>query len=240
MLADPDRADETNLPRLIGARRRDAVLPVWLPRVAADRLRSPKVRMAARNIRRANPNVRITALARDFLDDDVAAHFTDCDFLFLAADSMGARLLFNAIVHQYGIPGIQVGAKIPIAGKRGGRERVLRQPNGDTRAGVLVVQRAHQRQQVAGRGGAGSGPPGVRVCRRPGRGGAQRGDDERRCVCTCLRRFPFPPYRFEEQRRGNGVVPMELSSRGGRLRHATAGRELRGVLVDGAQPAGNG
>ena len=116
MLADPDRADETNLPRLIGARRRDAVLPVWLPRVAADRLRSPKVRMAARNIRRANPNVRITALARDFLDDDVAAHFTDCDFLFLAADSMGARLLFNAIVHQYGIPGIQVGAKIPIAG----------------------------------------------------------------------------------------------------------------------------
>ena len=54
-------------------------------------------------------------MARDFLEDEVAAQFTDCDFLFLAADTMGARLLFNAIVHQYGIPGIQVGAKVPIA-----------------------------------------------------------------------------------------------------------------------------
>ena len=117
VLADPDRAEETNLPRLIGARRRDAVLPAWLPRVVADRLRSPKVRMAARNVQRANPKARIEPLARDFLDDDVAAHFTDCDFLFLAADTMGARLLFNAIVHQYGIPGIQVGAKIPVTRK---------------------------------------------------------------------------------------------------------------------------
>ena len=115
VLADPDRAEETNLPRLIGAQRRDAILPAWLPRAVAIRLRSTKVRMAARNIRRANPKARIEALARDFLDDDVATRFTDCDFLFLAADTMGARLLFNAIVHQYGIPGIQVGAKIPVA-----------------------------------------------------------------------------------------------------------------------------
>ncbi len=27
---------------------------------------------------------------------------------------MSARLLFNAIVHQYGIPGVQVGAKVPV------------------------------------------------------------------------------------------------------------------------------
>jgi len=114
VLADPDRAEETNLPRLIGARRRDAVVPTWLPRAITDRLRSPKVRMAARNIRRANLNARIKTIAGNFLDADVAARFTDCDFLFLAADTMGARLLFNAIVHQYGIPGIQVGAKIPV------------------------------------------------------------------------------------------------------------------------------
>ena len=115
VLADPDRADVTNLPRLIGARRRDAVVQSWVPRVIADRLRRPKIRMAARNIRRANPKVQIEAMTRNFLDEDVAAHFTDCDFLFLAADTMGARLLFNAIVYQYGIPGIQVGAKIPVA-----------------------------------------------------------------------------------------------------------------------------
>ena len=115
VLADPDRAEATNLPRLIGARRRDAVLASWVPRVIADRLRSLKVRMAVRNIRRANPNARIEAMARDFLEEDAAARFTDCDFLFLAADTMGTRLLFNAIVHQYGIPGIQVGAKIPVS-----------------------------------------------------------------------------------------------------------------------------
>ena len=115
VLADPDKADVTNLPRLIGARRRDAVAPSWVPRFIADRLRRPKVRMAVRNIRHANRNARIKAMARDFLEEDVAARFTDCDFLFLAADTMGARLLFNAIVHQYGIPGIQVGAKIPVA-----------------------------------------------------------------------------------------------------------------------------
>ena len=115
VLADPDRAEDTNLPRLIAARRRDAVVPSWLPRVVADRLRSRKVRMAARNIRRANRDARIEAVPKNFLDADVAARFTDCDFLFLAADTMGARLVFNAIVHQYGIPGIQVGAKIPVA-----------------------------------------------------------------------------------------------------------------------------
>ena len=115
VLADPDKADETNLPRLIAARRRDAVVPSWIPNFIADRLCRPKVQMAVRNIRRANRNARIEAMARDFLEEDVAASFTDCDFLFLAADTMGARLLFNAIVHQYGIPGIQVGAKIPVA-----------------------------------------------------------------------------------------------------------------------------
>ena len=115
VLADPDKTDVTNLPRLIGARRRDAVVHSWLPRAIADRLRRPKVRIAVRNIRRANPNARIEAMAKDFIEEDVAARFTDCDFLFLAADTMGARLLFNAIVHQYGIPGIQVGAKIPVA-----------------------------------------------------------------------------------------------------------------------------
>ena len=115
VLADPQRADDTNLPRLIAARRLDAVVPSWLPRAIAQRLQSRKVRMAARNIRRANREASIEAIPRNFLEENVAARFTDCDFLFLAADTMGARLLFNAIVHQYGIPGTQVGAKIPVA-----------------------------------------------------------------------------------------------------------------------------
>ena len=128
VLADLDRADVTNLPRLVGARRRDAVVPSWVPTGIAERLRTPKVRIAVRNIRRANRTARIEAMARDFLEEDVAAAFKDCDFLFLAADTMGARLLFNAMVHQYGIPGIQVGAK---------RKRFLRQPDGEPEQACL-------------------------------------------------------------------------------------------------------
>lgn len=115
ILADPDKAQATNLPRLIGARRSDGILPTWLPPGLRETFRKYKVNMAARNIRRANPDARIKALAKDFLDAGVASQFTDCDYLFLAADTMGARLLFNAIVHQYGIPGVQVGAKIPVS-----------------------------------------------------------------------------------------------------------------------------
>ena len=72
----------------------DAVVPSWLPRTIAHRLKSRKVRMAARNIHRANCDARIEAVPRDFLDADVAARFTDCDFLFLAAPSV---VTMNAI-----------------------------------------------------------------------------------------------------------------------------------------------
>ena len=112
VLADPDKVEFSNLPRLIAAEYSD-VFRRWLPVFLQERLRKFKVHMAERNIKRANPRAKVTALPRDFLDADVAEQFKDCDYLFLAADTMSARLLFNAIVNQYGIPGVQVGAKIP-------------------------------------------------------------------------------------------------------------------------------
>src|SRR3989442_898259 len=36
----------------------------------------------------------------------------DCDFIFLAADSHQARMVFNALVDQFLIPGIQIGTRI--------------------------------------------------------------------------------------------------------------------------------
>ena len=115
ILADPDKAEITNLPRLIAARRIDAYSPLWVPRKIRHWFRTYKVHLAARNIRRANPDVRIESIPEDFLHKDVAARFVDCDYIFLAADTMAVRLLFNAIVHQYGIPGTQVGSKIPVS-----------------------------------------------------------------------------------------------------------------------------
>jgi molybdopterin/thiamine biosynthesis adenylyltransferase len=120
VLADPDRAEPSNLPRLTAASGFDALVwfakdgnPAWLRRLAL-RLSRPKVSLARRNIRRANPNARIDPIFGNFLEAEIAAKFIDCDYLFLAADTMRARLLFNAIVHQYLIPGVQVGAKVQV------------------------------------------------------------------------------------------------------------------------------
>ena len=125
VLADPDRAELTNVPRLTGASRADAMAwiasgpyPEWLRRLAM-RFAKPKVLMARRNILRANPSATVEPIIGDFLEAEIAAKFTDCDYLFLAADTMRARLLFNAIVHQYLIPGVQVGAKVQVDRKTG-------------------------------------------------------------------------------------------------------------------------
>jgi molybdopterin/thiamine biosynthesis adenylyltransferase len=120
VLVDPDRTEASNLPRLTGASRRDALAwlaadgsPEWIRRLAL-RFARAKVGLARRNIRRANPSARVEAIAGNFLDADVAARFLDCDYLFLAADTMRARLLFNAVVHQYLIPGVQIGSKVQV------------------------------------------------------------------------------------------------------------------------------
>jgi hypothetical protein len=75
--------------------------------------------LARHNIRRANPSARVDAVFGNFLEADIAEKFVDCDYLFLAADTMRARLLFNAIVHQYLIPGVQVGAKVRVDASSG-------------------------------------------------------------------------------------------------------------------------
>lgn len=56
--------------------------------------------IARRVARSANPRSRVEAIAGNVIDPDVAARILDCDYAFLAADSMQARLVFNAVVHQ--------------------------------------------------------------------------------------------------------------------------------------------
>ena len=118
VLVDPDRVESTNLPRLVGATRWDAAPRMfeaastgWL-KALGRRLARRKVHLAKRNIQRANPDAVIQTLAVDFVEPNVPGHLTDCDYIFLAADTMRARMLFNAVVHQYLIAGVQIGAKV--------------------------------------------------------------------------------------------------------------------------------
>jgi len=116
---DYDRVDVTNLSRLVGATRRDALAFFaeskisWLRNVA-KRFARRKVHVARRVARQANPRIRYDAIPGSVLDEPVALALKDVDFLFLATDSIQSRLVFNALVQQYLIPGAQVGAKVRV------------------------------------------------------------------------------------------------------------------------------
>ena len=108
MIVDPDRFDRTNHPRVVGSRPDDAEHR-FPPRQALL-----KVEIAERVWRDARRAGRYEPYGRNVIDDDIAHVLTACDYLFLAADSAQARLVFNVLVHQYLIPGVQVGAKVVV------------------------------------------------------------------------------------------------------------------------------
>jgi hypothetical protein len=99
-LVDNDVVEESNLSRIVGASFPDAAN------------RTPKGDVAERLIQQANPSARIERLDADVVKASVTVRLKGCDYIFLAADSMRARLVVNAVVHQYLIPAVQLGSKI--------------------------------------------------------------------------------------------------------------------------------
>jgi hypothetical protein len=121
LIVDKDRVELSNLSRLSGSKRWDARYPFSLacmPPFVRNYSRHHsawKVDTAKRSAHQANPDCQVETLASDFSFEHISLRFLACDFIFLAADSMRARLIFNAIVQQYYIPGIQAGSKIVSA-----------------------------------------------------------------------------------------------------------------------------
>jgi hypothetical protein len=122
VLIDPDKVDPTNLHRLPAARRLDAM--TWLRNERApafakrlgEAISTPKTRLAARNVGRANRTTKVTKLRCDVIDPQAVDALTQVDWIFLAADTNTARHVTNAVIHQYLVPAIQVGVSIPVAG----------------------------------------------------------------------------------------------------------------------------
>lgn len=100
ILIDDDTVEETNLPRLIAAARRD--------------IGKPKVDLARRNIRRANPTTKVTNLQAGVQEPDALGLLTAADWIFLAADTHAARHWVNAIVETHLIPATQMGVQVPV------------------------------------------------------------------------------------------------------------------------------
>ena len=116
VVIDFDRLDDTNRPRVVGAKRSD-LRPRWLLPAIARLLRHKakhKVDIARRVAREANPEIEFEAIAGDITDPAVVERLVDCDAIFLAADTMQARLVANALCHQFLIPTWQVGAKVQV------------------------------------------------------------------------------------------------------------------------------
>jgi molybdopterin/thiamine biosynthesis adenylyltransferase len=134
VVIDPDRVDPTNLPRLAEASRLDALMPLRrfkrLESLAA-RFSTRKVDLAHRAARRANPQIEFMGIAENAIEPDAARSLLDCDFLFLAADSHLARMIVNAISHQYLIPAVQLGTRIDVDPAEGAV--------GDIRSNVRLV-----------------------------------------------------------------------------------------------------
>jgi molybdopterin/thiamine biosynthesis adenylyltransferase len=117
---DPERLDVSNLSRIPGSTRVDALAPLaesntpFLRRLA-KRFARPKVKVAGRVARRANPSGDYRGVVGDIRFASTIRDLVDCDFIFLATDTMTSRLLFNIVCHQFLVPGIQLGTKIPVA-----------------------------------------------------------------------------------------------------------------------------
>lgn len=125
LLIDPETIEESNISRLIAASHNDLLTEErpwicekwpWLckkwPWLCQKKEPKRKIDLAKHNIIRANSNAKITGIQADVCEKDVAHSLLDCDYIFSAADQHSAKLLVNAISHQYLIPFSQIGTKV--------------------------------------------------------------------------------------------------------------------------------
>jgi hypothetical protein len=117
VIIDDDRVELSNLNRLIGSTPSDVTPPKiykyfpFLNILLPFRARL-KVDVAKRHALRSGTASKITTVPLSVTSFAAAEQLLDCDYMFLAADSAQARLVYNSVVNQYLIPGVQMGVKI--------------------------------------------------------------------------------------------------------------------------------
>lgn len=97
---DFDQVSESNLSRIVGS----------VPADADER--RPKVEVLKKMVARIDPGIVVETTDGDVTYAETARLIADADAAFLATDTILARYAFNAVVHQFLIPGFQVGAKV--------------------------------------------------------------------------------------------------------------------------------
>jgi molybdopterin-synthase adenylyltransferase len=104
LFIDFDRADETNLNRLVGAYH--------------SQINELKVHIAAEHISRISQDSRIDAVEGSVLEERTTRRLLECDFIFCCTDNHGSRAVVQQMVYQYYLPCIDMGVVItPRDGK---------------------------------------------------------------------------------------------------------------------------
>lgn len=116
-LIDPDKVEESNLSRLIGATPTD--------------VGRPKVEILARHVKSINPSIEVTTIANSVLDLD-PRDFNAADVIVCATDGHGSRSLLSDIAIQYLVPVVDLGVEVApdTTFCAGGGVRVLRPGRG--------------------------------------------------------------------------------------------------------------
>jgi hypothetical protein len=102
VLFDPDRIEESNLNRLVGATGRDVVCE------------APKTAVARRLVKRINRLAKITCVAKPWQEDDL--RLRECDVVFGCVDSYGGREQLERVCRRFLIPYIDVGMDVSESG----------------------------------------------------------------------------------------------------------------------------
>lgn len=114
---DFDKIDYSNLPRVVGSTYWDAKAfltkrkNIVLNKIGKH-FSTYKVNIAKRVAMTANPLIKFEPIIGNVLDEETAKKLKDVDFIFLATDNIQSRLVFNSLINQYLIPGVQIGIKI--------------------------------------------------------------------------------------------------------------------------------
>jgi molybdopterin/thiamine biosynthesis adenylyltransferase len=109
VVIDPDRVAASNLSRLVGASRWDALL------------RRPKTAIATRLARRVGGPTTVIPVDGSVTDEDPARRLFECDMVVGCTDNQWSRTVLNTIAYQFYIPVLDLGVELQALGSMGGR-----------------------------------------------------------------------------------------------------------------------
>lgn len=119
VLVDPDVVEMSNLNRLVGATKNDAMK------------KEKKVKVACRNIRKMHGRLtRVEMIARALPDNDAAKALASCDILVAATDNHSSRLYLQEIGSAFLRPVINIGVGFVV------RQRTISHISGRTGASI--------------------------------------------------------------------------------------------------------